>query len=109
MPRARHIRKDDGVLVIAGKDRGKRGKVLRIVAKKGSAVVEGVHLVKRHTKPNPQKQVKGGIVEREGPIQISNLMVVCPECDKPVRVGYRRLDDGRKVRICKKCNGEVDK
>ena len=105
----RHIRKNDPVLVIAGKDRGRRGKVLRIVTKKNGAIVEGIHLIKRHTKPNPQKNVKGGIVEKEAAVHISNLMVVCAACDKPTRVGYRRTDDGRKVRMCRKCNGEIDK
>ena len=109
MPAIRHIRRNDSVLVIAGKDRGRKGKVLRIVSKKNGAVVEGVHLIKRHTKPNPQKNVKGGIVEKESPIHVSNLMVVCSNCDKPSRVGYRRLEDGRKIRTCRKCNGDLDK
>jgi large subunit ribosomal protein L24 len=105
----RHVRKNDTVMVIAGKDRGRKGRILRLAAGTSSAVVEGMHLVKRHTKANPQKNVKGGIVEKEAPIHISNLMVVCGGCGKPTRVGHRRLDDGRKVRICKKCNGPVDK
>lgn len=109
MRTTRHIRKNDPVIVIAGKDRGRKGKVLRIIARKSGAVVEGMHLIKRHTRPNPQKSVKGGIVEREAPIHLSNLMLVCPECDKPSRVGHRVLDDGRKVRICRKCEGEIDK
>lgn len=106
---SRHIRKNDTVLVIAGKDRNKRGRVLRMDSKKNGAIVEGVNMIKRHTKPNPTKQVKGGIVEKEATVAISNLMVLCKECDKPSRVGYRRLDDGRKVRFCRKCNGEIDK
>ncbi len=105
----RHIRRNDPVLVITGKDKGKRGKVLRMVPKKNAAIVEGINQIKRHTRPNPQKQVKGGIVEKEAPVHVSNLMVVCPECDKPARVGYRSLEDGRKVRVCRKCNGEIDK
>ena len=109
MPLARHIRKGDPVLVLAGKDRGKKGKILRIVSKKYGAIVEGVNIIKRHTRPNPQKNVKGGIVEKESAVHLSNLMVVCPECDKPTRVGYRRLEDGRKVRTCRRCNGEIDK
>jgi large subunit ribosomal protein L24 len=103
------VRKKDTVLVIAGKDSGKKGKVLRIVGKKSAALVEGVNFVKRHTKPNPQKNVKGGIVEREAPIHVSNLMVICPECTKAVRVGSRRLEDGRKVRVCSACKGVVDR
>ncbi len=106
---SKHIRKNDPVMVIAGKDRGRRGKVLRLVAKQNRAVVEGIQIIKRHTKPNPQKNVKGGIVEKEAPVELSNLMVVCPECDKPTRIGYRVLEDGRKVRTCKKCSGEIDK
>jgi large subunit ribosomal protein L24 len=109
MPRTAHIRKNDPVLVIAGKDRGKKGKVLRVILGKHQAVVEGIALIKRHTKPNPQKSIKGGIVEKEMPVAISNLMVVCPECDKPSRTGSRRLEDGRKIRVCIKCNGEIDK
>jgi len=85
---ARHIRRNDSVLVIAGKDKGKRGRVLRMDAKKNGAYVEGVNMIKRHTKPNPQKQVKGGIVEKEAAVAVSNLMVLCKECDKPSRVGY---------------------
>jgi large subunit ribosomal protein L24 len=109
MATARHIRKNDSVLVITGKDRGKKGRVLRMSAKKNGAFVEGVNMIKRHTKPNPQKQVKGGIVEKEAVVAVSNLMVICRECDKPSRVGYRRLDDGRKIRVCRRCNGEIDK
>ena len=109
MATSKHIRKNDPVMVIAGKDKGRRGKVLRLVAKQNRALVEGIQIIKRHTKPNPQKNVKGGIVEKEGPVELSNLMVVCPECDKPTRIGYRLLEDGRKVRTCKKCNGEIDK
>jgi large subunit ribosomal protein L24 len=105
----RHVHKNDTVLVIAGKDRGKKARVLRVVTKEAMAVVEGVHLVKRHTRPNPTKNIKGGIVEKEAPVHISNLMVVCGQCSKPARVGYRRLDDGRKIRVCHKCNGTMDK
>ena len=103
------VRRKDTVLVIAGKDSGKKGKVLRIITKKSAALVEGVNFIRRHTRPNPQKNVKGGIVEREAPVHVSNLMVVCPECSKAVRVGHRRLEDGRKVRICRACQGVVDR
>jgi len=109
MPVARHIRRNDQVLVITGKDRGKRGRVLRMDAKKNGAFVEGVNIIKRHTKPNPQKQIKGGVVEREAPLHASNVQVVCPECSKPTRIGRKILGDGRKVRICRKCDGVVDK
>lgn len=96
------IKKNDTVLVIAGKDRGNRGRVLRILPAKGRAIVEGVNMLKRHTRPNPQKQIQGGVLEREAPIQISNLMLICPESGKPTRVGRTRLQDGRGVRVSKK-------
>ncbi len=99
----RKIRKNDQVLVLAGKDRGARGRVLRVLAASGKAVVEHVNMIKRHTRPNPNKGIQGGILEREGPIQISNLMVICPECGEPSRLGRKRLDDGRGQRVCKSC------
>lgn len=97
------IKKNDQVQVTAGKDAGSRGRVLKVLADKGKAVVERVNMVKRHTRPNPQKGVKGGILEREGAIDISNLQIICPECGKPSRVGRKRLEDGRGVRVCKEC------
>jgi large subunit ribosomal protein L24 len=103
------VRKNDTVVVIAGRDRGKRGRVLRVVPDKGRVIVEGVNFIKRHTRANPQKNVKGGIVERESPLSASNVQLVCPECSKPTRVGRQRLDDGRRVRVCVKCKGVVDK
>ena len=110
MPRlASPIRRNDNVVVTTGKDRGKRGRVLRVVAEKNRVVVEGVNFIKRHTKPNPQRQIKGGVVEREASLHASNVQLVCPECDKPTRLGRKVLGDGRKVRICRKCEGVVDK
>jgi large subunit ribosomal protein L24 len=103
------IRRNDNVVVTTGKDRGKRGRVLRVVADTNRLVVEGVNTIKRHTKPNPQKNIKGGVVEREAPVHASNVQLVCPECGKPTRIGRRVLGDGRKVRICRKCEGVVDK
>lgn len=103
------IRKNDNVLVITGRDRGKRGRVLRVLPRKGRVIVEGVNFIKRHTKANPQKNVKGGIVEREAALNASNVQLVCPECGAPTRIGNRRLDDGRRVRFCRKCKGVVDK
>ena len=97
------IRKNDQVLVTAGKNRGARGRVLRVLSGSGKAVVEHVNMIKRHTKPNPQKRIQGGILEREAPVQVSNLKVICPECGEPSRVGRKRLDDGRGVRVCKHC------
>ena len=95
------IRKNDNVLVIAGKDRGKRGRVLKVVPATNRLVVEGVNMIKRHTKPNPQRNIKGGVVER--------VQLVCPECGAQTRIGRKVLGDGRKVRICRKCEGVVDK
>ena len=103
------IRKNDNVLVITGKDRGKRGRVLKINPEKNRLVVEGVNMIKRHTKANPGKNVKGGVVEREAPLHASNVQLVCPECGKATRLGKKILGDGRKVRICRKCEGVVDK
>ncbi len=100
-----HIKKNDNVLVTSGKDRGARGRVLRVLANDGKAIVERVNMIKRHTRPNPNKGVQGGILEREAPIQISNLMVICPECKEPSRLGRKRLEDGRGVRVCKNCGG----
>ena len=103
------IRKNDNVVVVTGKDRGKRVRVLRLVTSKNRLIVEGVNFMKRHTKPNPGKNVKGGVVESEAPLHASNVQLVCPECSAPTRIGRRLLGDGRKVRICRKCDGVVDR
>jgi large subunit ribosomal protein L24 len=108
------IRRNDNVLVIAGKDRGKRGRVLKVLPGRTGErgvrlVIEGVNLIKRHTKPNPGKNIQGGIVSREASLHASNVQLVCPECGAQTRVGRRILGDGRKVRICRKCEGVVDK
>ena len=108
MAKAR-IRKNDIVAVISGKDRGKRGRVLRVTAAKGTVMVEGVNIVKRHTKPNPQKSIKGGIVDREAPIHISNVAPVDPESDRPSRVGTKILGDGQRVRIARRSGAVLDK
>ena len=103
------IRRNDNVVVVTGKDRGKRGRVLKVLPEKNRVVIEGINFVKRHTRPNPQRQIRGGVVEREAPLHASNVQIVCPECGTPTRVGRRILEDGRKVRICRKCEGVVDK
>jgi large subunit ribosomal protein L24 len=97
------IKKNDQVLVLAGKDRGAKGRVMRVHSSAGKAVVEHVNMVKRHTRPNPQQGIQGGILEKEGPVQISNLMVICPECGEPSRLGRKVLEDGRSQRVCKSC------
>lgn len=102
-----HIRKNDMVEVIAGKEKGKRGKVLRVFPPKTRAIVERVNMIKRHTRPGRITQ-QGGIVEREGPLHISNLMVVCQRCNRPVRVGRMRLQDGEGARYCKSCGELMD-
>ena len=103
------IRRNDTVIVTTGKDSGKRGRVLKVVADKNRVVVEGVNIIKRHTRPNPQRNIKGGIVEREGALHVSNVQLVCPECGAKARIGHQVLADGRKVRVCRKCKGVVDK
>ena len=103
------IRKNDNVVVVAGKDRGKRGRVLQVVPDKNRVVVEGVNFIKKHTRPNPQANIKGGIVEREASLHASTVQLVCPECGAPTRIGRQLLGDGRKVRVCRKCDGAVDK
>jgi large subunit ribosomal protein L24 len=95
------LRKDDSVVVIAGKDAGKRGKVLSVDREKNRVVVQGVNFIKRHTRPNPQRNVKGGIAEREASIHVSNVMLVDPESDKRTRVGSKVLADGKRVRVAK--------
>jgi large subunit ribosomal protein L24 len=100
------IRKGDQVLVIAGKNRGSRGKVLRMIPASGKALVEGVNMIKRHTKPNPQRQIQGGVVEREAPIALCKLMLLDPD-GKPTRVGWKRADDGTVTRIAKRSGAEI--
>jgi large subunit ribosomal protein L24 len=101
------IKKNDTVMVIAGKEKGKSGKVMRIIPKKDRAIVEKLNIVKRHLKPSQQAR-QGGILEREAPIQMSNLMLICSKCTDPTRVGFRILEDNRKVRYCKKCSEVID-
>ena len=102
-----NIRKNDTVKVIAGRDKGKQGKVLGVYPEKGRVLVEQVMMVKRHTRPNPNRQIKGGIAEHEAPIAISNVMVVCPECG-PVKIAHTHTADGKSQRVCKKCKRNLD-
>ncbi len=102
------IKRNDTVVVIAGKEKGKRGKVLVVLPEKERVIVERVNFVKRHQRPT-QKVKQGGIIEREGSLHISNVMLVCGKCDKPTRTGVQVLADGRRARVCRKCNEIVDR
>jgi large subunit ribosomal protein L24 len=104
-----NIRKNDTVEVISGKDRGKRGRVIEVLPKTSRVRIEGVAKIKRHTKPNPQRNVKGGIVEREDPIHVSNVALIDPKNDKPTRVGTKVLADGTRIRIAKRSGMPLDK
>ncbi len=101
------VKKGDLVRVIVGKDKGKEGKVLRVIPRENKVIVENVHIVKRHQRPT-QRLREGGIIEREAPIHASNVMVVCPSCNKPTRIGYKFVEE-KKVRYCKKCGEIVDR
>ena len=102
------IRKGDLVMVIAGKERGKTGKILSIDRADARVVVEKLNMIKRHTKPN-QKLRQGGIIEREAPLHLSNVMYYCAHCQKPVRLGIKTLPDGRRLRMCRKCHDVLEK
>jgi large subunit ribosomal protein L24 len=102
-----HIKKDDKVKVIAGKDAGKIGKVLKVLPKKNRVLVENINIVKRHTRPSAQNR-QGGIVEREAPVHWSNVQLMCNKCVQPSRVRRRELEDGQKVRVCAKCDEVID-
>jgi large subunit ribosomal protein L24 len=103
------VRKGDQVKIIAGRDAGKSGRVLSVNAKNNTVVVEHASIIKRHTRPNPGKNVKGGILEKEGNINISNVMVVCSNCGRHTRIGHNVLPDGTKVRACRHCKATLDK
>jgi large subunit ribosomal protein L24 len=103
------IRKNDQVVVRTGKDRGKTGRVLMVIAGKNRVVVEGVNVIKRHTRPNPQKNVKGGIVERESPIHVSNVALIDPKSNKPTRVGMKIMANGSRVRVARPSGLTLDK
>jgi len=103
------IKKNDTVVVISGKDKGKRGRVIEVLPKLSRVRVEGVSKIKRHTKPNPQKNVKGGIVERESPVHVSNVALLDPKSDKPTRVGVKIMADGTRVRVAVRSGLQLDK
>ncbi len=101
------VRKEDTVYIAKGRDRGKTGAVRTVIPKKDRLIITGVNVVKRHMRPRgPQRP--GGIVEREAPIPLANVRLVCPSCNKPVRIGFRIAADGRKVRFCKRCDANID-
>ena len=102
------IKKGDTVMVISGRERGKTGKVLSLRAVEGKVTVEKLNIIKRHTKPS-QKVRQGGIIEREAPMSLSNVMFLCGNCNKATRLGIRILEDGRRVRVCRKCNEVVER
>jgi len=101
------IRKNDSVMVIAGKERGKTGKVLRVLTDKEAVVIERLNMVKRHTKPRGPQQ-SGGIIEKEAAIHASNIMIMCDKCNAPVRIGRKILADGKKIRICRRCQEALE-
>ena len=103
----RRLRKDDTVMVIAGRERGKTGKVLRVLPEKNRVLIERVNMVKRHVKPRGVQQ-PGGIQEKEASIHLSNVLPICGRCNKPTRVGHRRLADGTAVRLCRRCGEALD-
>ena len=104
----RHVRKGDEVMILAGREKGKKGRILRVDTERGRAFIEKVNLVKRHIKPNPQAP-QGGIIEKEASLALSNLMLVCPRCGKASRTGRKVLESGVRTRTCKKCCEQVDK
>lgn len=101
------IKKDDKVKVITGKDKGKIGKVLKVINKKNRVIVENINIVKSHQKPS-MKNPQGGIIDKEAPVDFSNVMLMCNHCMSPVRIQMKSLDDGKKVRVCRKCNETID-
>ena len=101
------IRKDDSVIIIAGKDRGKKGKVRRVIRKQHRVVVDGLNMIKRHSRASRGTR-QAGIIELEGPMDVSNVQLFCDKCSSRARIGFRFLDDGRKVRICSSCKEIID-
>jgi large subunit ribosomal protein L24 len=101
------IKKNDTAVVITGKNKGAKGRVLSVDVNKSRIIIEGVNIVKKHMKPNKQYQ-QGGIIEKESPLHISNVMLVCPKCQKPTRISHSVFEDGKKLRACKKCKEVID-
>ena len=107
MPEQFHIKKDDLVKVIAGKEKGKTGKVLKVLTKKERVLVEKINFVKRHTRPSSQAR-QGGIIEKESSLHLSNVKIICTKCNAAIRIGIKPLEDGKKARYCKKCGELID-
>ena len=103
------LRKGDQVKVMTGRDAGKSGRILSVNPAKNTVIVEHANIIKRHTRPNPSKNIKGGIVEKEAPIRVSNVMIVCASCNKHTRIGHNVLADGTKTRVCRRCGTALDK
>ena len=103
-----HVRKGDNVMVVSGKNKGKKGKVIRVLPDEGRVVVEGVNFVKKHQRPT-NKVMQGGVVDKEAAIASSAVMLVCPKCNEPTRLGHKELEDGRGIRVCSRCGDVVDK
>ncbi len=101
------IKKGDTAIVLTGKNKGKQGRVLSVLPKKQRVIIEGLNIIKKHMKPNKQ-YTQGGIIEKEAPIHLSNVMLVCPKCNKPTRIANAILDNDKKQRKCKKCNEIID-
>ncbi|MEW6674643.1 MAG: 50S ribosomal protein L24 [Nitrospirota bacterium] len=101
------IKKNDTVIVIAGKEKNKKGRVLSVYPLKGKLLIEKINVIKKHMKPS-RKYTQGGIIEKEAPLHISNVMLICPKCDKPTRIENMVIESGRKVRLCKKCKEVID-
>lgn len=104
---ALRIKKNDTVMVISGKYKSRRGRVIKVIPSEGKLIVEKVNIVKRHMRPS-KKYAQGGIIEKEAPLPLSKVMLICPKCDKPTRIGAQILSDGSKVRVCKKCKEVID-
>jgi large subunit ribosomal protein L24 len=108
MPTVPPIKKNDTVFILRGKDRGKTGRVLIVMPKEQKIVVEGIQMIRKHTRQNPQKNVKGGIIDKEAPIHISKVALVCANCKVHTRVASKILGDGRRVRSCRKCGNAIE-
>ena len=103
-----HIKKNDLVMVITGREKGKSGRILKVLPEKKKVIIEKINFVKRHTRPHGQQR-RGGIIEKEAPLHLSNIMLLCEKCNKPVRIGHRTLEGGKKARTCRKCGEIFDK